>query len=65
MVMARFKVKAKVVVFVETEFDEAEGEMPTASTVEFCMLEDLQNAGCWDVEKIKVQRFKRTEIPDG
>ncbi len=30
--MARYKVKAKIVVFVETEFDEAEGEIPTAST---------------------------------
>jgi len=62
--MARYKVKAKVVVFVETEFNEAEGEVPTAGTVEFCMLEDLQKAGCWDVEEIEVRGFTRIKIDD-
>lgn len=62
--MARFKVEAEVLMNVITEFEEADGEVPSAETVEFCLLEDLQDTHVWEVTEIKTLRFRREEIPD-
>jgi len=60
--MALYHVAAKVVLEIETEFDEAEDGIPTEETVEFCLLDDIQDAGGWEVKDVKVVNFKRAEI---
>lgn len=56
--MPKYRVKAKVVLEVETEFDDAEGEGPDPETMAFCLQEDLAE-GPWGVNKITVTDFER------
>ncbi len=61
--MANYRVWAKVLVEVETEFDEAGDNRPIASTVENCMSDDL-NDGPWNVNHIEVVGFSCDEIKE-